>query len=66
MKEELERILNCMYASDVVLEGEYYLVHADHIHDLEMAILNYDSKTDKEIIEQLKQIVDETRERMKK
>ena len=41
MKEELERILNCICASDVVLGGEYYLVHADHIHDFKMAINYY-------------------------
>ena len=53
MKEELERILNCMYASDVVLEGEYYLVHEDHIHDFKAAIDNY--LEEKHKIEQIDQ-----------
>ena len=53
MKEELERILNCMCASDVILGGEYYLVHADHIHDFKMAINYY--LEEKHKIEQIDQ-----------
>lgn len=53
MKEEFERILNCMCASDVVLEGEYYLVYADLIHDLKMAINYY--LEEKHKIEQIDQ-----------
>lgn len=41
MEEELRRILSCMRASDTIQEGEYYVVHTDHLDDLESAINNY-------------------------
>ena len=44
MEEELRRILNCMKNSDIIQEGEYYVVHADHIDDLESCLDFYFGK----------------------
>lgn len=41
MEEEFKRIYDCMRASETVADGEYFVIHADHLHDFEMAIGNY-------------------------
>lgn len=41
MKDEFNRIYWAIKNSDVVADGEYYIIHADHIHDLKMAIEHY-------------------------
>ena len=46
MELEFRRILACMKNSDMIQDGEYYVIHADHIHDFYKAIEHYfeDSK----------------------
>lgn len=41
MEEEFKRIYDCMRASETVAGGEYFVIHADHLHDFEMAIGHY-------------------------
>lgn len=41
MEEEFKRIYDCMRASETVADGEYFVIHADHLHDFEMAIGHY-------------------------
>lgn len=53
MKEELNRIYWAMLNSDTIADGEYYVIHADHIHDFKMAIENY--LEEKHKIEQIDQ-----------
>ena len=53
MKEEFKRIYECMVNSDTI-HGEYYVIHADHIYDLKMAIEHYLEKDKK--IEKLTEI----------
>lgn len=41
MEEEFKRIYDCMRASEVIADGEYFVIHADHLHDFKMAIEYY-------------------------
>lgn len=41
MRGEFNRIYWAMLNSDTIAGGEYYVIHADHIHDFKMAIDNY-------------------------
>lgn len=41
MEEEFKRIYDCISNSEEVLLGEYFLVHADHVHDFKMALEHY-------------------------
>jgi len=41
MKAEFNRIYWAMINSETIADGEYYVIHADHIHDFKMAIDNY-------------------------
>lgn len=41
MRAEFNRIYWNMLNSDTIADGEYYVIHADHIHDFKMAIENY-------------------------
>ena len=41
MKSEFNRLYWAMINSDTIADGEYYVIHADHIHDFKMAIDNY-------------------------
>lgn len=47
METEFNRIYWAMRNSDTIADGEYYVIHADHVHDFKMAIDNY--LEDKEI-----------------
>lgn len=53
MREEFNRIYWNMLNSDTIADGEYYVIHADHIHDFKMAIDNY--LEEKHKIEQIDQ-----------
>lgn len=41
MEGEFKRIYDCMRASETIVDGEYFVIHADHLHDFEMAIGHY-------------------------
>lgn len=41
MRAEFNRIYWNMLNSDTIADGEYYVIHADHIHDFKEAIENY-------------------------
>ena len=41
MEEEFKRIYECMRASETVADGEYFVIHADHLHDFEKALEHY-------------------------
>ena len=41
MEEEFKRIYDCMRASETVADGEYFVIHADHLHDFKRAIEHY-------------------------
>ena len=41
MESEFKRICCCMIDSDTIADGEYYVIHADHIHDFKRAIEHY-------------------------
>ena len=41
MEEEFKRIYDCISNSEEVMLGEYFLVHADHVHDFKRAIEHY-------------------------
>lgn len=41
MEEEFKRIYDCISNSEEVLGGEYFLVHADHVHDFKRALEHY-------------------------
>ena len=53
MKEEFNRLYWAMINSETIADGEYYVIHADHIHDFKMAIDNY--LEEKHKIEQIDQ-----------
>lgn len=53
MRAEFNRIYWNMLNSDTIADGEYYVIHADHIHDFKMAIDNY--LEEKHKIEQIDQ-----------
>lgn len=41
MEEEFKRIYDCISNSEEGLLGEYFLVHADHVHDFKRALEHY-------------------------
>ena len=41
MRAEFNGIYWAMLNSETIADGEYYVIHADHIHDFKMAIDNY-------------------------
>lgn len=49
MKGEFNRIYWAMINSETIADGEYYVIHADHIHDFKMAIENYLENDNKKI-----------------
>lgn len=53
MRAEFNRIYWAMLNSETIADGEYYVIHADHIHDFKMAIDNY--LEEKHKIEQIDQ-----------
>jgi hypothetical protein len=53
MRAEFNRIYWNMLNSDTIADGEYYVIHADHIHDFKKAIDNY--LEEKHKIEQIDQ-----------
>lgn len=53
MKADFNRIYWNMLNSDTIADGEYYVIHADHIRDFKMAIDNY--LEEKHKIEQIDQ-----------
>ena len=53
MKAEFNRLYQAMLNSDTIADGEYYVIHADHIHDFKMAINYY--LEEKHKIEQIDQ-----------
>lgn len=53
MRAEFNRIYWNMLNSDTIADGEYYVIHADHIHDFKRTIDNY--LEEKHKIEQIDQ-----------
>ena len=53
MKAEFYKLYWDMINSKTIADGEYYVIHADHIHDFKMAIDNY--LEEKHKIEQIDQ-----------
>ena len=53
MKAEFNRIYWAMINSETIADGEYYVIHTDHIHDFKTAIDNY--LEEKHKIEQIDQ-----------
>lgn len=53
MRAEFNRIYWKMLNSDTIADGEYYVIHADRIHDFKKAIDNY--LEEKHKIEQIDQ-----------
>lgn len=49
MKEEFYRLYEAMINSETIADGEYYVIHADHIHDFKMAINNYFKESNRKI-----------------
>ena len=41
MEAEFKRIYECMRASETVADGEYFVIHADHLHDFARALEHY-------------------------
>ena len=41
MKSDFCRLYEVMINSETIADGEYYVIHADHIHDFKMAIKHY-------------------------
>lgn len=41
MEEAFKRIYDCMRTSEVIADGEYFVIHADHLHDFKRVIEHY-------------------------
>ena len=54
--EELNRILNIIKDSETLLDGEYYIIHYDFIHDLQRVIEEISNKKGIEYIASINRV----------